>query len=115
MISSGPDLSSSCVVSVQQEAADCDPLDELYDALAEVLGAEDTTECYKSYLLVSDLNVHRITARLLMVSMKIYLFWFSESEQQSVSVPGGINSCCKHLRRCLFVTLMLFSTETTCI
>ncbi|KAM9345994.1 protein-lysine N-methyltransferase EEF2KMT [Symphorus nematophorus] len=35
----------------RQEAADCDPLDELYDALAEVVGAEDTTECYKSYLL----------------------------------------------------------------
>ncbi|XP_047427988.1 protein-lysine N-methyltransferase EEF2KMT isoform X1 [Mugil cephalus] len=35
----------------RQEAADCDPLDELYDALAEVVGAEETTECYKSYLL----------------------------------------------------------------
>ncbi|KAM8723392.1 protein-lysine N-methyltransferase EEF2KMT isoform 1-T1 [Acanthopagrus schlegelii] len=34
-----------------QEAAGCDPLDELYDALAEVVGAEDTTECYKSYIL----------------------------------------------------------------
>uniref|UniRef100_A0A3Q0SKJ2 Eukaryotic elongation factor 2 lysine methyltransferase n=1 Tax=Amphilophus citrinellus TaxID=61819 RepID=A0A3Q0SKJ2_AMPCI len=33
------------------EAADCEPLDELYDALAEVVGAEETTECYKSYLL----------------------------------------------------------------
>ncbi|XP_035510573.1 protein-lysine N-methyltransferase EEF2KMT isoform X1 [Morone saxatilis] len=37
----------------RQEAADCDPLDELYDALAEVVGAEDTAECYKSYLLPS--------------------------------------------------------------
>ncbi|XP_070703807.1 protein-lysine N-methyltransferase EEF2KMT [Pempheris klunzingeri] len=35
----------------RQEAAGCDPLDELYDALAEVVGAEETTECYKSYLL----------------------------------------------------------------
>ncbi|XP_034449764.1 protein-lysine N-methyltransferase EEF2KMT [Hippoglossus hippoglossus] len=35
----------------QQEAAGCDPLDELYDALAKVLGAEDTPDCYKSYLL----------------------------------------------------------------
>uniref|UniRef100_A0A3B4VPC4 Eukaryotic elongation factor 2 lysine methyltransferase n=2 Tax=Seriola dumerili TaxID=41447 RepID=A0A3B4VPC4_SERDU len=35
----------------RQEAAGCDPLDELYDALAEVVGAEDSTECYKSYLL----------------------------------------------------------------
>ncbi|KAF0033203.1 hypothetical protein F2P81_015493 [Scophthalmus maximus] len=29
----------------------CDPLDELYDALAEVIGAEDAGDCYKSYLL----------------------------------------------------------------
>lgn len=29
-----------------------DPLDELYDALAEVLGPEDANECYKNYLLV---------------------------------------------------------------
>ncbi|TMS15555.1 Protein-lysine N-methyltransferase EEF2KMT [Larimichthys crocea] len=35
----------------RQEAAGCDPLDELYDALAEVVGAADTTECYKSYIL----------------------------------------------------------------
>lgn len=42
-------------VSLQLEAAGCDPLDELYDALAPVVGTEDTTECYKSYLLV--LNV----------------------------------------------------------
>ncbi|XP_063328553.1 protein-lysine N-methyltransferase EEF2KMT [Pelmatolapia mariae] len=33
------------------EASGCEPLDELYDALAEVVGAEETTECYKSYLL----------------------------------------------------------------
>lgn len=39
-------------VSRQLEAADCDPLDELYDALAEVVGTEDTNQCYKSYLLV---------------------------------------------------------------
>ncbi|XP_035510574.1 protein-lysine N-methyltransferase EEF2KMT isoform X2 [Morone saxatilis] len=38
---------------IRREAADCDPLDELYDALAEVVGAEDTAECYKSYLLPS--------------------------------------------------------------
>ncbi|KAK2832970.1 hypothetical protein Q5P01_016859 [Channa striata] len=37
----------------RQEAADYEPLDELYDALAEVVGAEETTECYKSYLLPS--------------------------------------------------------------
>ncbi|XP_041853244.1 protein-lysine N-methyltransferase EEF2KMT isoform X2 [Melanotaenia boesemani] len=38
---------------IRREAADCDPLDQLYDALAEVLGAEEATECYKSYLLPS--------------------------------------------------------------
>ncbi|XP_041634487.1 protein-lysine N-methyltransferase EEF2KMT isoform X1 [Cheilinus undulatus] len=37
----------------RQEAAGCDPLDELYDALAEVVGTEETSECYKSYLLPS--------------------------------------------------------------
>ncbi|XP_073351360.1 protein-lysine N-methyltransferase EEF2KMT isoform X2 [Pagrus major] len=36
---------------IRREAAGCDPLDELYDALAEVVGAEDSTECYKSYIL----------------------------------------------------------------
>ncbi|KAM3597409.1 uncharacterized protein V6R79_004174 [Siganus canaliculatus] len=36
---------------IKREAAGCDPLDELYDALAAVVGAEDTTECYKTYLL----------------------------------------------------------------
>ncbi|KAI3360053.1 hypothetical protein L3Q82_013857, partial [Scortum barcoo] len=35
----------------RQEAAALDPPDELYDTLAEVVGAEDSTECYKSYLL----------------------------------------------------------------
>lgn len=46
-------------VSLQLEAAGCDPLDELYDALAEVVGTEDTTQCYKSYLLVLiDLILH---------------------------------------------------------
>lgn len=39
-------------VCPQLEAAGCDPLDELYDALAGVVGTEDTNECYKSYLLV---------------------------------------------------------------
>ncbi|KAK9534528.1 hypothetical protein VZT92_006968 [Zoarces viviparus] len=37
----------------RQEVAGCDPLDELYDALAEVVCAEDSTECYKSYILPS--------------------------------------------------------------
>ncbi|XP_047212405.1 protein-lysine N-methyltransferase EEF2KMT-like [Girardinichthys multiradiatus] len=35
----------------RQEAAGCDPLDELYDALAEVVGVEETPDCYKSYFL----------------------------------------------------------------
>ncbi|XP_023124035.1 protein-lysine N-methyltransferase EEF2KMT isoform X2 [Amphiprion ocellaris] len=34
-----------------QEAASCEPLDQLYDALAEVIGAEESSESYKSYLL----------------------------------------------------------------
>lgn len=29
-------------------------MDELYEALGEVVGAEEGTECYKSYLLVPD-------------------------------------------------------------
>ncbi|KAK6312530.1 hypothetical protein J4Q44_G00181940 [Coregonus suidteri] len=33
------------------EASESEPLDELYDALGEVLGVEEGTECYKSYLL----------------------------------------------------------------
>ncbi|XP_034567295.1 protein-lysine N-methyltransferase EEF2KMT [Notolabrus celidotus] len=37
----------------REEAAGGDPLDELYDALAEVVGAEETTECYKNYILPS--------------------------------------------------------------
>ncbi|XP_069573624.1 protein-lysine N-methyltransferase EEF2KMT [Brachyistius frenatus] len=37
----------------RQEAAGCDPLDELYDALAEVVGAEETGECFKNYFLPS--------------------------------------------------------------
>lgn len=43
------------VLRPQQEAAGCDPLDELYDALAEVVAVEETTECFKSYLLVPKL------------------------------------------------------------
>ena len=64
------------MVCPQQEAAGCDPLDELYDALAEVVAAEDTTECYKSYLLVLNLlqtlRIHWIITihDELMVSMK---------------------------------------------
>uniref|UniRef100_A0A8C7JRK6 Eukaryotic elongation factor 2 lysine methyltransferase n=1 Tax=Oncorhynchus kisutch TaxID=8019 RepID=A0A8C7JRK6_ONCKI len=35
----------------RHEASGREPLDELYDALGEVLGVEEGTECYKSYLL----------------------------------------------------------------
>lgn len=60
----------------QQEAAGCDPLDELYDALAEVVGAEDTTECYKSYMLVPTLLhtliIHCDTA---CSSARFHLLW----------------------------------------
>lgn len=45
-------LCASWFLPPQLEASGCEPLDELYDALAEVVGAEETTECYKSYLLV---------------------------------------------------------------
>lgn len=52
-------ISLHVCVSLQLEAAGCDPLDELYDALAEVVGTEDTNQCYKSYLLVLiDLILH---------------------------------------------------------
>ncbi|XP_077387565.1 protein-lysine N-methyltransferase EEF2KMT isoform X1 [Festucalex cinctus] len=33
------------------ESAGCEPLDELYDALAEVVAAQDVTEGYRTYLL----------------------------------------------------------------
>ncbi|XP_019745431.1 protein-lysine N-methyltransferase EEF2KMT isoform X1 [Hippocampus comes] len=33
------------------EAAECEPLDELYDALAEVVAAQDVAEGYRTYLL----------------------------------------------------------------
>lgn len=47
---------SSGVVSLQQEAAGCDPLDELYDALGKVVthSAGDAPGCYRSYFLVPD-------------------------------------------------------------
>ncbi|KAJ8345109.1 hypothetical protein SKAU_G00293020 [Synaphobranchus kaupii] len=37
----------------RHEATTTEPLDELYDALGEVLGAEEEPVCYKSYLLPS--------------------------------------------------------------
>ncbi|KAG9335919.1 hypothetical protein JZ751_003476 [Albula glossodonta] len=37
----------------RHEATTAEPLDELYDALGEVLGAEEESVCYKSYLLPS--------------------------------------------------------------
>ncbi|XP_061568228.1 protein-lysine N-methyltransferase EEF2KMT [Cololabis saira] len=37
----------------RHEATTSDPLDELYDALAEVVGAAEAGECYKSYFLPS--------------------------------------------------------------
>ncbi|XP_067334525.1 protein-lysine N-methyltransferase EEF2KMT isoform X2 [Channa argus] len=36
---------------IRRETVDHAPLDELYDALADVVGAEEKSECYKSYLL----------------------------------------------------------------
>uniref|UniRef100_A0A2I4D7V5 Protein-lysine N-methyltransferase EEF2KMT n=1 Tax=Austrofundulus limnaeus TaxID=52670 RepID=A0A2I4D7V5_AUSLI len=40
-----------CELIKRQEAAACDPLDQLYDALAEVVGVQETPECYKTYFL----------------------------------------------------------------
>ncbi|NXN27350.1 EF2KT methyltransferase, partial [Nycticryphes semicollaris] len=37
----------------KHESSGADPLDELYDALAGVLNEEESTRCYKSYLLPS--------------------------------------------------------------
>lgn len=36
----------------QHEAAHEEPLDELYEALAEILTAEEPPQCHRSYLLV---------------------------------------------------------------
>lgn len=36
----------------QHESTGAEPLDELYDALADVLNEEESTRCYKNYLLV---------------------------------------------------------------
>lgn len=40
----------------QHEAIHAEPLDELYEALAEVLTAEEPTQCHRSYLLVGDVH-----------------------------------------------------------
>lgn len=37
---------------LQHELTAAEPLDELYDALAEVVAAEEEPVCYKTYLLV---------------------------------------------------------------
>ncbi|KAE8579871.1 hypothetical protein XENTR_v10024220 [Xenopus tropicalis] len=41
----------------KHESSGAEPLDDLYDALAEVLNSEETTRCYKSYLLPSGESV----------------------------------------------------------
>ncbi|XP_056662105.1 protein-lysine N-methyltransferase EEF2KMT-like isoform X3 [Monodelphis domestica] len=41
----------------KHEAAHTEPLDELYDALAEILSAEESTHCHRSYLLPSENSV----------------------------------------------------------
>ncbi|XP_073755652.1 protein-lysine N-methyltransferase EEF2KMT isoform X5 [Callorhinus ursinus] len=40
----------------KHEAVHMEPLDELYEALAEVLMAEEPTQCHRSYLLISSLS-----------------------------------------------------------
>lgn len=46
----GPPL--KLTVCSQHEAVPTEPLDALYEALAEVLMAEESTQCHRSYLLV---------------------------------------------------------------
>jgi len=36
----------------QHESTAAEPLDELYDTLADILNEEESTHCYKNYLLV---------------------------------------------------------------
>lgn len=36
----------------QHESTAAEPLDELYDTLAAILNEEESTHCYKNYLLV---------------------------------------------------------------
>ncbi|XP_037544502.1 protein-lysine N-methyltransferase EEF2KMT [Nematolebias whitei] len=40
-----------CELIKRTEAAACDPLDQLYEALAEVVGVQENSECYKNYFL----------------------------------------------------------------
>ncbi|XP_054616085.1 protein-lysine N-methyltransferase EEF2KMT isoform X1 [Dunckerocampus dactyliophorus] len=40
------------------EAADCEPLDELYDSLAEVVSAQEAAEGYRTFLLVPHTHTH---------------------------------------------------------
>ncbi|XP_022450524.1 protein-lysine N-methyltransferase EEF2KMT isoform X3 [Delphinapterus leucas] len=48
--SSGPELLLD--ILQKHEAIHTEPLDELYEALAEVLTAEEPTQCHRSYLLM---------------------------------------------------------------
>lgn len=38
--------------STQHESTTAEPLDELYDTLADILNEKESTRCYKNYLLV---------------------------------------------------------------
>lgn len=38
---------------MQHESMGAEPLEQLYEAIGDVLNTEETTQCYKSYLLVS--------------------------------------------------------------
>lgn len=42
----------AALFSLQLESTAAEPLDELYEALADVLKEEESTHCYKNYLLV---------------------------------------------------------------
>lgn len=78
MIHEGPYLMLLLKLSLhhpQHEAAHEEPLDELYEALAEILTAEEPTQCHRSYLLVGAMRLpphtgqtptsaHRFTAQV---------------------------------------------------
>lgn len=74
-------LCASWFLPPQLEASGCEPLDELYDALAEVVGAEETMECYKSYLLVPHTENPQchcyLYIKLFVLCRKNITIWFS--------------------------------------
>lgn len=50
------DAQSCPVPFAQHESTAAEPLDELYDTLADLLNEEESTRCYKNYLLVKTIT-----------------------------------------------------------